>query len=136
MTESYPFHHKVRIRYNETDAQGHVNFAQYFNLFDLAIIEYMRYLEYDYARMNEIGIDMLYADAHASYHSSSYFDELVRLHCRIGKAGNTSMRFDFQIYGDADNRLVATGDITVVFVEPGTRKKLSVPDKLRKEAKE
>ncbi len=131
MTEPYKFFHKVRVRYNETDAQGHVNFAQYFNLFDLAIIEYMRSVGYGYAEMNEKNVDMLYADAHASYHSSSYFDELLRLHCRIGKVGNTSMRFDFQIYADDDDRLIATGDVTVVFAEPGTWKKLSVPDQLR-----
>jgi acyl-CoA thioester hydrolase len=131
LTEPYPYHTKVRVRYNETDAQGHVNFAQYFNLFDLALVEYMRSLDYSYAQMNEAGIDMLYVDAHAAYNSPSYFDEILRLHCRIGYVGNSSVRFEFQIFADGDERLVATGEITVVMAEPGTWNKLPVPERLR-----
>ncbi|MFQ5617057.1 MAG: acyl-CoA thioesterase, partial [Anaerolineales bacterium] len=73
-------------------------------------------------------------DGHAPYHASTHFDVMLRLHCRLGHVGNTSMRYDFQIFGEADGRLVATGEITMVMVERNTRKKVRVPDRLREAA--
>jgi acyl-CoA thioester hydrolase len=129
--EPYPFHTKVRVRFDEIDSQGHVYFAQYLKFFDIAALEYMRSIDYSYAQMMDEGVDMLYVDAHVTYQSPSYYDEFLRLHCQIGKVGNTSMRFDFQIFGDEDDRLVAAGEITVVFADPGTWQKVPVPDRVR-----
>lgn len=131
MNGPYRFFTALRVRFNETDLQGHVNFAWYLNYFDVAITDYLRNLGYSYQQMSDDGLDMLYVDAHASYRSSAHFDETLRVHCRLGHIGNSSMRFDFQVYSDADERLVATGEITVVMVEADTRQKVIVPDHLR-----
>lgn len=132
MTEKpYPFYTTLRVRFNETDIQGHVNFTWYLSYFDVAVIEYMRALGYSYQRMLDDGLDMLYIDAHVSYHSPAYFDETLRLHCRMGKIGNTSVRFDFQVFAEPDERLVATGDITAVTAERDTHQKVRVPEHLR-----
>lgn len=134
MTLPFDFHFKIRVRFNETDLQGHVNFAQYLNYFDLAIVEYMRSLNYDYKKMLAEGIDMLYIDAHTTYHSPAQFDEMIMLHCQIGHVGNTSLRYDIQIFSDSDDRLIATGEISAVTAERGTWKKLRVPDSIRNAA--
>lgn len=132
MIEPYPFFTTLRVRFNETDAQGHVNFAWYFNYFDVALIEYLRSTGYSYQHMLESGLDMVYVDSHAAYLSPAHFDENLRVHCRAGKIGNTSLRFDFQVFGEAEARLIATGEITVVIINRHTRQKASVPDELRK----
>lgn len=131
MIEPYRFSTNIRVRFNETDAQGHVNFAWFLNYFDIALIEYLRTLGYSYNDMLAEGLDMLYVDAHAAYHSPARFDEVLRLHSRLGKLGSTSMRFDFQIYGDEDQRLVATGEITVVIAQRQTYRKAPIPARLR-----
>ena len=59
MIEPYRFSTKIRVRFNETDAQGHVNFAWYLNYFDIALIEYLRTLGYSYNDMLAEGLDML-----------------------------------------------------------------------------
>ncbi len=132
MSEPYPFFTPLRVRFNETDAQGHVNFAWYFNYFDVALIEYLRGVGYSYQRMLEAGLDMLYVDSHATYLSPAHFDEALRVHCRPGKIGNTSLRFDFQVFAQADGREIATGEITVVLIHRQSRQKASIPDELRK----
>jgi len=122
------------VRYNETDAQGHVNFAWYLNYFDVALVEYLRSLGYSYSKMLADGLDLLYVDSHVAYRLPAYFDEILHIHCRIGKIGNTSIRFDFQTYAEADERLVATGEITVMMAEPTAPKqwtKVRVPDHFR-----
>jgi acyl-CoA thioester hydrolase len=132
LTEAYRFHTPIRVRYNETDGQGHVNFAWYFNYFDVALIEYLRDLGYSYTDMLADGVDMLYIDAHSAYKSPAYFDEFLRIHCRAGKIGNTSLRFDFQIFGEVDGRQVASGEIVVVIAGRDTYEKRPVPERLRK----
>ena len=128
----YPFYTTLRVRFNETDAQGHVNFSWFFNYFDVALVEYLRHLGYSYQQMLADGLDMLYVDAHASYHSPAHFDEALRVHAQAGHIGNTSLRFDFQTFADADDRLVATGEITVVIAQRQNWQKARVPERLRK----
>ncbi len=132
MNNPYSFSTTLKVRFNETDAQGHVNFAQYLNLFDVALIEYLRFVGFSYQRMLDEKIDMLYVDAHASYHAPAYFDDLLRIHCRVGKVGASSARFDFQIFNESkENRLTAKGEIAVVTANSNTLKKIRVPETLR-----
>ncbi len=126
----YKFSTQLRVRFYETDAQGHVNFAEYFNYFDVALIEYLRKLDYSYGEMVKEGVDLFYVDAHGSYNAPSYFDEMLSVHCRVGRFGNTSVRFDFQAFGE-DGRLLATGEITAVTAAPDTKAKIRVPERLR-----
>jgi acyl-CoA thioester hydrolase len=132
MDDAYRFYTQLRVRFNETDAQGHVNFAWYLNYFDVALIEYLRALGYSYNDMLEEGFDMLYIDAHTAYKSAAYFDEVLRVHCRVGMIGNTSLRFDFQVFGEAGEREVAVGEIVVVIAKRDTYQKTRVPDRLRR----
>ena len=131
MADLYRFSTPLRVRFNETDAQGHVNFAWYLNYFDVALIEYLRALGYSYNDMLEEGFDMLYIDAHTAYKSAAYFDEILQVRCRVGKIGNTSLRFDFQVFDDAGEREVAVGEIVVVIAERHTYQMTPVPDRLR-----
>ena len=130
MTTPYKFSTQFRVRFYETDAQGHVNFAEYFNYFDVALIEYLRKLDYSYGEMVKEGVDLFYVDAHGSYNAPAYFDEILSVHCRVGRFGNTSLRFDFQAFGK-DGRLLATGEITAVTAAPDTKAKIRVPERLR-----
>ena len=132
MTDHYPFSTTLRVRFNETDAQGHVNFAQYLNYFDVALIEYLRSIGFSYQRMSQEDMDMLYVDAHASYHAPAYFDDVLRIHCCAGKVGASSVRFDFQVFNESkENRLTAKGEITVVTADRKTLKKMRVPESFR-----
>lgn len=131
MTDFYPFSTPLKVRFNETDAQGHVNFAWYLNYFDVALTEYLRSIGFSYQRMLDENMDMLYVDSHASYHAPAHFDDALRIHCCAGKVGNSSVRFDFQIFNETDNRLTANGEITVVMADRKTFQKVRVPDHFR-----
>ncbi|MCP4419893.1 MAG: acyl-CoA thioesterase [Chloroflexi bacterium] len=131
MTEPYRYHTSFRVRFHETDLQGHVNFGWYLQYFDVALIEYLRELDYTYHQIRDDHVDLFYVDSHVSYKSSCVFDELLRVHCRIGHIGNSSVRFDFQMFAELDNRLVATGEIIGVTAVPQTKEKLRVPERLR-----
>ena len=131
MNEPFKFSTPVRVRFNETDLQGHTNFGHYLFYFDIGVTDYLKAIGYSYQQMTEDHVDMLYLESHARYLSSSYFDETLNIHARIGRIGDSSMRFEFITVAAADGRAVAEGHIAVVVIEQGTRQKMRVPDRLR-----
>ena len=131
MTDLYPFFTALKVRFNETDAQGHVNFAMYLNYFDVGLTEYLSSVGFSYQQMLSEDVDMLYVDAHSTYHAPAHFEDELRVHCRSGKVGNSSVRFDFQVFNQTKDRLTATGEITIVTADRKTFQKMRVPDHLR-----
>ena len=53
------------------------------------------------------------------------------MHTRIGQIGNTSFTFEFAIYKQPADELIATGNIVAVAVDTDTAQPVRVPDKLR-----
>ena len=69
MSLPFKFSTPVKVRFNETDLQGHVNFGHHLFYFDVGLTEYMDAIGYSYARMLEEGADMVYVEAHCRYRS-------------------------------------------------------------------
>jgi acyl-CoA thioester hydrolase len=127
----YRFAHSLRVRYVEVDAQQHVYFGHYFNYFDAALIEYMRAIGYSYQEMVASGVDMFYVDAGCQYKGRARFDDVLDVHVRIGHIGNTSFTFEFAVYVQETQALVATGQIVAVAVDAETEVPVRVPEALR-----
>jgi acyl-CoA thioester hydrolase len=132
MPVQYKFYYPLRVRYNETDAQGHVFFGNYLNYFDVGLLEYTRALGYTYPDMVASGVDMFYVEASCQYKGRAHFDDLLHVHTRIGHIGNTSFAFEFAIYKQPADENIATGRITAVAVDTQTEQPIRVPDELRK----
>jgi acyl-CoA thioester hydrolase len=121
----------LRVRYAETDAQGHVFFGNYYTYFDEALLEYMRAIGYSYQDLLDDGMDLLYAESRCQHHAPAYFDDLLDVHARIGSIGHSSLTFEFSIYKDGSDLLVATSHIVAVNVDGVTRQPVPVPEALR-----
>jgi acyl-CoA thioester hydrolase len=131
MSQRCKFYHPLRVRYVETDAQGHVFFGHYLTYFDVGLTEYMRSIGYHYPDMVASGVDMFYVEATCQYKGRARFDDLLHVHTRIGHIGNTSFTFEFGIYKQSADELIATGRITAVSVDTQTQQSIRVPDELR-----
>jgi acyl-CoA thioester hydrolase len=131
MDGKYRFYHPLRVRYSETDAQGHVFFGNYLNYFDISLLEYTRAVGYGYQDMLASGVDMYYVESNCQYKGRAFFDDLLHVHARIGRFGNSSFIFEFAIYRQPDEELIATGTITAVSVDAGTEQPVRAPDELR-----
>jgi acyl-CoA thioester hydrolase len=127
----HKFHHPIRVRYVEVDAQQHVYFGHYLTYFDVALLEYMRAIGYDYRGMVAGGVDMFYVDAGCQYKGRARFDDVLNVHARIGQIGNTSFTFEFAAYREEDDALVATGHVVAVAVDVQSESPVRVPDGLR-----
>ncbi len=129
--ERYKFYHPIRVRYVEVDAQQHVFFGHYLTYFDIALVEYMKAVGHSYPDIVAAGVDMFYAHASCDYEGRARFDDLLHVHARIGHIGNTSFTFEFAIYKQPTDELIATGEIVAVAVDVEMEKPASVPDGLR-----
>lgn len=130
-SEPFKFFAPLKVRYNETDLQGHVNFGHYLFYFDAALTEYMVAIGYDFQALLADGVDLLYAESHVNYRSPAQWPEVLNVHARIGHLGRRSIRFEFDVRAQQDGRQVATGHIVAVAAERGTWAERTVPARLR-----
>jgi acyl-CoA thioester hydrolase len=130
-TLRYRFRHPIKVRYVEVDAQRHVFFGHYLTYFDVALVEYMRAIGHTYPNMIDAGVDMFYAHADCDYRGRARFENLLHVHARIGQIGNTSFTFEFAIFRQPEDELIATGSIVAVAVGAETEQPTRVPDTLR-----
>jgi len=109
---SLPFHDAtVRVRYAETDQMGVVYHANYLIWMEVGRVELMRSLGVEYKKMESTDdCHIVVVDAHCRYHKSARYDEVLRIRTQISAARSRSIQFQYEIWRDADNQLLATGE--------------------------
>jgi acyl-CoA thioester hydrolase len=131
MTDHFNFRTPLKIRFNETDLQGHVNFGHYLFYFDVGLTEYLTAIGYEYQDMLDEGSDMLYVESHCNYESPAKWPEVLDIQTRVGHLGRRSMRFEFEVTSQKDQRVIATGHVVTVTVEQANWEPCEIPDRLR-----
>lgn len=127
----HKFHYPLLVRYVETDMQGHVYFGHYLTYFDEALSAYLREIGLDSHQWRAHGVDFYYVEASCQYKGRAFFEDRLHIHTRVGHIGNTSFKFEFAIYKQDSDQLVATGHIVGVTVDRETEKPVRVPDWFR-----
>jgi acyl-CoA thioester hydrolase len=120
----------MRVRFRDTDVQGHVYFGTYFEFCDEAYSAYTRSMGLPWQEMVSGGTDMFYASAQCDYVGSARFEDTIHIEVRISKIGNSSITSVYVIRNDA-NETLAKATLTSVCVDPDTRRKKRVPDAFR-----
>ncbi|MBW2380384.1 MAG: acyl-CoA thioesterase [Deltaproteobacteria bacterium] len=92
-----PFVYTMRVRFRDTDMQGHVYFGNYFVFCDEALGAYMRAIGMPWQDMVKSGTDMFYVNASCDYLGSAKFEEDVHIETRISKLGSSSVTSAFVI---------------------------------------
>src|SRR5512135_966746 len=129
--ENYRFFEPVRVRFAETDLQGHVFFGQYLTYFDEALTRYQHAIGFTYQEFLNAGVDFFYIHSECDYKSRAFFEEILSVYARVGKIGNSSVTFEFAAVKAESGELVATGNIVAVVIDANTKKPTRVPDAFR-----
>jgi acyl-CoA thioester hydrolase len=128
----FRFHHKIRVRFADTDLQAIVFNSNYLTYYDVAWTEYFRELGLTWQAMIESGVDTVLARTTLEFKSPARFDEILEVYVRVSKIGNTSLVFDFEIYPEGEDRLINSASSVYVCVDPKSLRKTSVPNDLRR----
>lgn len=102
---------EIRVRYEETDAQGHVHHANYLNYFEIGRIEMLRSSGVNYRELEQSGMMLVVAKANLSYSRGAKFDDLLRLKTIVVKAKGARIHHRYEIY--RDDQLICEGDTFV-----------------------
>ena len=120
----------MRVRFRDTDVQGHVYFGNYFEFCDEALSAYMRAIGMPWQELVKGGTDLFYASASCDYLGSARFEELIQLEVQVSKIGTTSITSSFVIRNEA-GEVLAKATLVSVCVDPSTRSKTPVPEAFR-----
>lgn len=125
------FCYLLRVRYAECDAQQVVFNGKYVEYIDIAVTEFVRVTLGNYKELIASGIDYQVVSVTVNWKAPAHFDEILAIHIRLLKMGNTSFTLEVGFFNYEDGTLVATGQITYVVVNPIEHKKMPIPANMR-----
>ncbi|SDT07711.1 acyl-CoA thioester hydrolase [Halopseudomonas xinjiangensis] len=132
--EDFSLCHQLRVRWSEVDMQGIVFNGHYLTYADIGITEYFRALTASGGGdTGAKGGDFFAVRTLLEYRSPAENDDLLDVHVRIARLGNSSMLFVIGIY--RDDTLLLTGEITYVYADQQTRRPKPIPATFREAVK-
>ena len=98
-----------RVIYGDTDKMGYAYHANYFRWFEIGRTELLRSLGLSYKAIEEKGIFLPVAEAHCNYVVPITYDDTLIVETRIDEGVKGSLKFDYRLFRDPDNLLIADG---------------------------
>ena len=111
---AYPYVHRVRVRFAETDAMGIVHHAAYLPYLESARVEYLRALGHPYTELREAGLNFPVIEVALRYLRPTSFDELVDVHLLATSATGATFQLAYLLAVDGEARVLAATAHAVV----------------------
>lgn len=125
----YPHFLAVPTRWIDNDVYGHVNNVVYYAFFDTAINRYL---------IDAGGLDIatgpaigLAVETHCRFMRSLAYPEVAEVGLRVGRLGNSSVRYELAIFRQGDDEAAAEGYFVHVFVDRATQRPVPIPAPIR-----
>ena len=125
---------RLRVRYAEIDAQGHVNNAVYLSYFEVGRVEWLRAAGLSYRELEERGYGFVVVEALVRYRRAAFFDDELTLHTELADLTRASMRFEYAV--SRAGEALATGHTRHACVDLATGKPVRVPEEVLAAARE
>jgi acyl-CoA thioester hydrolase len=125
----FAFHHSLRVRWSETDAQGVVFNARYLDYADVAITEYWRAAQLRVADPDN-PLEFHIKKATVTYEAPIKPDEMITVMARTLGTGRTSLTQMVEIHGatqDGSDDLRAVIELISVHVDLATHRPVPLP---------
>ena len=106
---------EFEVRYYETDAQGVVHHANYFQYFELARVEMLKAQGYNYADLEEDGYLLVVHSISCRYHRPAHFGDTLRIATQVVNITMARMDHEYRVY--RDNELLAEAKSTIACVD-------------------
>ena len=121
---SQPFHTDIQVRFNDTDALGHLNNTSFALYAEYARVEFLDNLRTGdvYLILAHIALDFL---------KQVKFREEVYVLTQVEKMGNSSLTLVQDVY--AGDEVAAKVRSVVVLFDYGTQKSVRIPDEVREQ---
>ncbi|MGB0866847.1 MAG: acyl-CoA thioesterase [Granulosicoccaceae bacterium] len=125
----YPHIRPIQTRWMDNDVYGHVNNVNYYSYFDTAVNGFL--IEQGVLDIHAGEVIGLVVETQCSYLRSLAFPEPVEAGLRVGKLGNSSVRYEIALFKAAEDTPAARGYFVHVYVDRESRRPTSLPVSLR-----
>ncbi|MGI8967682.1 MAG: acyl-CoA thioesterase [Chloroflexota bacterium] len=129
MTEDPVNVYYARVRSYQTDLNGVMYHAAYFDAFDDARIETFRRLEYTYVDMLDEGWNLVIRRVACEYHSPARMDDLLAITVLVDRLTAATLTFGYECR--RDDALLALAHNTYAFLDARGRP-TRIPERLRR----
>ena len=127
----------IRVRYNETDADAVVYYANYYIYMDVAVTEYLRhFISADQTGDANSSLDFRLVSNKSTHHGSARFDDQLQVFVRTTKIGKTSISYAGEIYRNADDHVLVSLEQVWVYFDSRTQKTANIPEFIVNEIRE
>ena len=106
---------ELDVRYYETDGQGVVHHANYFQYFELARVEMLKSLGHDYAQLERDGIFLVVHSIACKYHRPARFGDRVKIRTTVVRATPARIEHQYQVF--VRNQLIAEASSTIACID-------------------
>lgn len=105
----------IRVRYQETDAQGRLHHANYFTYFELGRTELLRAAGWSYRQVEDAGYLLVVADISCEYFLPAGFDDVLTLRTTVMHAKGARIEHQYEVMRGDD--LIARGRSLIACVD-------------------
>jgi len=127
----FPFAHRQRVRFGETDLQGVVYYANYLLFAEVGRIAFLRQLGVVYASdLLARGVDFTIGEARVRYQAPLRFDDEYDIKVRVGEIRHSSWTLVYAI-DRADGMHCADVSTIQVMIDRNTGRATRIPAELR-----
>ncbi|MCH8180889.1 MAG: YbgC/FadM family acyl-CoA thioesterase [Proteobacteria bacterium] len=126
----FRFHHRLRVRWVEVDAQQVVFNGHYLTYLDVAVSEFWRTVGLPYPdAMRHVGGDIFVRRNTLAYHAPARLDDWLDIGMRCERIGTSSITLNWAVW--SQGRLLVTGEVVYVFTDLASGRSAPVPASLR-----
>jgi acyl-CoA thioester hydrolase len=123
--DGFPFSHRVRVRFAETDAQGIAHHAAYVVWLEEARVAYLDAFTGGYKHIREQGVEALTTGVHLEYRAAAGFHDVLTVWTRCAEIRGARFRYEYRI--TRGDELVAEGSTRHATVDAATHRPIRVP---------
>jgi acyl-CoA thioester hydrolase len=125
----YRFSTRLRVGFDETDAQAVVYYGRYFPYCDRARVEYQRHLQLLHTLPS--GLEFVMRTTQCEYEAPARFDDELEVFIRTAAIGRSSWRVEVAVHQCESGDLLARAEQVMVLIERAARRPTQVPDSWR-----
>ncbi|MAN81027.1 MAG: thioesterase [Rhodospirillaceae bacterium] len=127
--DAYPHILEIQTRWMDNDIYGHVNNVTYYSYFDTVVNSYL--IDAGGLDIHDGTVVGFAVETTCRFFKPVAFPEKLAAGLRVGKLGNSSVRYEIAIFKDGEDTATAAGHFVHVFVDRRTDRPTPVPAAIR-----
>jgi acyl-CoA thioester hydrolase len=129
--EAYRHWSTIQTLWADNDVYGHVNNAVHYRWFDTVVNSWL--IEHGLLDPQGGGPIGLVVETGCRYAASASFPDPVEIGLTITRIGGSSVNYQLGVFLEGQPDPIAQGHFTHVYVDPDSRRPVSMPDPMRAE---